>query len=139
MSVDMGGSVFPRDANDGPSMTMREWFAGMALQGLLSNPRVVTDMDQVLALRKSIDEPRLSDKRIPYSIQGYAVRNVVDAAYVLADCMVAHRNLKSDCWPDDVKEKDVLGVYIRNKMHKDKAQQGDVLCSAAIAAVQKPG
>ena len=42
--IDSGGFVFPvtEDAAMFPGITKRDWFAGMALQGILSNPTTVT-------------------------------------------------------------------------------------------------
>lgn len=41
--IDGGGFAFPvaEDAAMFPGLTKREWFAGMALQGLLANPSII--------------------------------------------------------------------------------------------------
>lgn len=47
--IDDGGAAFSRNAYAG--MSLREWYAGMALQGLLANPSVIL---------KQTDIPELS-------------------------------------------------------------------------------
>jgi hypothetical protein len=40
--IDDGGRAFPSlDAYGPKGMSLRDWFAGMAMQGLLSNPEVI--------------------------------------------------------------------------------------------------
>ena len=40
--IDNGGTAFPvsEDTAHFPGMTLRQWYAGMALQGMLANPSI---------------------------------------------------------------------------------------------------
>lgn len=64
MSKNTGGPAFPvgsGDMRDPTGMTLRDWFAGMAMQGLVSSPRSI---------------PRAT---------------MAEHAYLMADAMIAER------------------------------------------------
>ena len=64
MSKNTGGPAFPvgsGDMRDPTGMTLRDWFAGMAMQGLVSSPRSI---------------PRAT---------------IAEHAYLMADAMIAER------------------------------------------------
>jgi hypothetical protein len=52
MTINDGGPAFPRHAYDGhDGMTLRDWFAGQALAGMLANPDSWTGDRGVMAYR----------------------------------------------------------------------------------------
>ena len=65
MSKNIGGPAFPGERGHG--LTIRDWFAGMAMQGLIASPR---------------GTPNGADATDTY----YA-----EMAYIMADAMIAER------------------------------------------------
>ena len=45
MSKDTGGRAFPQQFDDQDGMTLRDYFAAKAMQGLLSNPSMIDRVD----------------------------------------------------------------------------------------------
>ena len=81
-----GGHAFPWPGNDGmftpsPGMSLRDWFAGMALQGALSTPHALT------AMLNQCEGP----KKTPDVIGREICQNFVDIAYGFADAMLEQR------------------------------------------------
>lgn len=68
MSKDDSGSAFPHHPNhheSGHGMTLRDWFAGQALQGFLANPNATQD---------------------------WIAKFAASSAYAMADAMLVERN-----------------------------------------------
>ena len=107
--INDGGPAFPTEARtlfptnkasfwcDG--MSLRDWFAGMALQGLLSNFDLFDDEDSTLSTK----------------YEGNAVR----MAYAIANEMLKEREKKKESTLDEmVKENQEMGLYDEVKYEK---------------------
>lgn len=76
MSIPDGGPAFPSDnyRSDERGMSLRDWFAGMALQGRLSNDTLLSNAEQ----------SGLPSDKFP--------ETMARQAYGFADAMIAERN-----------------------------------------------
>ena len=74
-TLDNSGAAFPHPTEPGywPGLTLRDWFAGMALQGLLSNPDI-----------KHGGDVRICGALVPFD----------RAAWIFADAMLKAREVK---------------------------------------------
>ena len=86
--IDNGGTAFPvsEDTAHFPGMTLRQWYAGMALQGYLSNPT---------SFGPPVPE---SDKYNPRLVADVSA----NFAYMLADAMIRAGEKDSPCQPNGV-------------------------------------
>lgn len=73
-----GGPAFPR-TREGSGMSLRDWFAGIALQGMAGNPAFL------VAAREEAKEEPVTD----------TVRICAQGAYEFADAMIAERKKDS--------------------------------------------